>query len=200
MGRKRLGQILDPCAYDQDGSVYGGVDCSLINPNYWYSGDPITNVGWLNTQGTDQRMFVNSGPFNLEVGKPITIIYAYIIGRGTDRLNSFVLAREIAAFTHQFYQSNFDDNLVSVEEEMANITTEFILHQNYPNPFNPSTKISWQSPVSSHQILKVYDVLGNEVAALVNEEKPAGNYSVEFNASQLASGIYLYKLQAGSFI
>jgi hypothetical protein len=199
-GKKRLGQILDPCAYDQDGNVFGGVDCSLINPNYWYSGDPITNVGWLNTQGTDQRMFVNSGPFNLEVGKPITIIYAYIIGRGTDRLNSIVLAREIAAFTHQFYQSNFDDNLVSVEDEIANIPSEFILHQNYPNPFNPSTKISWQSPVNSHQSLKIYDVLGNEVANLVNEYKPAGSYEVDFNASSLSSGIYFYKLQAGDFL
>jgi hypothetical protein len=77
---------------------------------------------------------------------------------------------------------------------------EFHLSQNYPNPFNPSTKISWQSPVSSHQTLKVYDVLGNEIATLVNEEKPAGNYEVEFNASMLSSGIYFYKLQAGSFV
>ena len=68
---------------------------------------------------------------------------------------------------------------------------EFALEQNYPNPFNPSTKISWQSPVSSWQTLKVYDVLGNEVATLVNEEKPAGSYEVEFNAGGLSSGVYL---------
>ncbi|MBK7377929.1 MAG: T9SS type A sorting domain-containing protein [Ignavibacteriales bacterium] len=77
---------------------------------------------------------------------------------------------------------------------------EFTLSQNYPNPFNPSTKISWQSPVGSWQTLKVYDILGNEVATLVNEEKPAGTYEVEFNVSQLSSGIYFYKLQAGDFI
>jgi len=76
----------------------------------------------------------------------------------------------------------------------------FSLSQNYPNPFNPSTKISWQSPVSSHQTLKIYDVLGNEVATLVDEFREAGRYEVTFDASQLASGIYLYKLQAGSFI
>ncbi len=58
------------------------------------------------------------------------------------------------------------------------------LHQNYPNPFNPSTKISWQSPVGSWQTLKVYDVLGNEVATLVNEYRNAGSYEVEFNASK----------------
>jgi len=76
----------------------------------------------------------------------------------------------------------------------------FTLEQNYPNPFNPSTKINWQSPISSWQVLKVFDVLGNEVATLVNEFKPAGSYEVEFNAANLPSGVYLYKLQAGSFV
>ncbi len=74
------------------------------------------------------------------------------------------------------------------------------LAQNYPNPFNPSTKISWQLPVGSHQSIKVYDVLGNEVATLVDEYREAGRYEVEFNGSNLASGMYLYRLQAGSFV
>jgi Zn-dependent metalloprotease len=81
-----------------------------------------------------------------------------------------------------------------------NIPASFGLSQNYPNPFNPSTKISWQSPVGSHQTLKVYDVLGNEVATLIDEYKPAGRYDVEFNARQLSSGIYFYQLKAGSFV
>ncbi|MCA2005239.1 MAG: immune inhibitor A [Ignavibacterium sp.] len=84
-----------------------------------------------------------------------------------------------------------------------NIPTQFVLNQNYPNPFNPSTKISWQSPVGSWQTLKVYDVLGNEVATLVDEFREAGRYEVEFQSAvgnrQLASGIYFYKLTAGSF-
>ncbi len=90
---------------------------------------------------------------------------------------------------------------VSVDDEntlQSPIT--FNLYQNYPNPFNPTTKISWQSTVSSWQSLKVYDVLGNEVATLVNEEKPAGSYEVNFDAEGLSSGIYFYKLQAGSFV
>lgn len=80
------------------------------------------------------------------------------------------------------------------------IPSQFELKQNFPNPFNPTTKIRWQSPVSSHQVLKVYDMLGNEVAALVNEYKLAGNYEVSFDASGLASGVYLYKLNIGSYI
>jgi len=81
----------------------------------------------------------------------------------------------------------------------------FALDQNYPNPFNPSTKISWQSPVGSWQTLKIYDVLGNEVATLVDEYKPAGRYEVEFNSHSgevrnLPSGVYFYQLKAGNYI
>jgi hypothetical protein len=76
----------------------------------------------------------------------------------------------------------------------------FKLNQNYPNPFNPITTISWQSPVGSWQTLKIYDVLGNEVATLVDEFKPAGIYEVKFDAGKLSSGIYLYQLMAGSVL
>ena len=74
------------------------------------------------------------------------------------------------------------------------------LAQNYPNPFNPTTTIQYSIPERSSVTLKIYDVLGNELAILVDEEKTAGSYEVNFNASQLASGIYFYKLQAGNFI
>jgi len=86
-----------------------------------------------------------------------------------------------------------------VEDESS--TPENIeLFQNYPNPFNPSTSIQYE--ISSNQFvsLKVYDVLGNEIVTLVNEEKPAGTYEVEFDATELTSGIYFYKLTAGPFI
>lgn len=91
----------------------------------------------------------------------------------------------------------------SVESEEG--LRDFALNQNYPNPFNPSTKISWQSAVGSWQTLKVYDVLGNEVATLVNEYRPAGKYEVEFNVAQvsrpeIANGVYFYQLKAGEYI
>ena len=73
------------------------------------------------------------------------------------------------------------------------------LHQNYPNPFNPSTKIKYSIINKAIVIIKVYDILGNEIKTLVNEEKTIGNYEIEFDGSNLASGIYLYRMQAGNF-
>lgn len=96
---------------------------------------------------------------------------------------------------------SFCGNPTNLEIEQNDITpTEFALYQNYPNPFNPTTRIVWQSPVSANQILKVYDALGNQVAILAEQYKPAGTYEVEFDATKLSSGVYLYKLQIGSFI
>ena len=93
---------------------------------------------------------------------------------------------------------------LSIKSEDSFFPEGFMLYQNYPNPFNPSTKISWQSPIGSRQTLKVYDILGSEVATLVDEYREAGSYEVEFSArggqaagsSQLASGVYYYQLRA----
>ncbi|MEO8233644.1 MAG: T9SS type A sorting domain-containing protein, partial [Ignavibacteriota bacterium] len=81
-----------------------------------------------------------------------------------------------------------------------NFPISFELRQNYPNPFNPNTKISWQSPVPGLQNLKVYDIMGKEVATLVNEYKQAGNYEIEFDGTALASGVYFYKLSVNNFV
>ncbi|MBK9098058.1 MAG: T9SS type A sorting domain-containing protein [bacterium] len=96
-----------------------------------------------------------------------------------------------------------DTTLTGIDDEENPIASEFKLEQNYPNPFNPSTVISYQLPVTSNVTLKVYDVLGNEIATLVNEELPAGEYEVEFDPSSIkhlpSSGIYFYQLKAGQF-
>jgi hypothetical protein len=75
----------------------------------------------------------------------------------------------------------------------------YLLQQNYPNPFNPNTTISFSIPTSEFVTLKVYDVLGREIATLVNENLSAGSYSYNFDAKNLTSGVYLYKLQAGKY-
>ena len=90
--------------------------------------------------------------------------------------------------------------VVGVDDITAWIPSEYILAQNYPNPFNPVTTIKYSVPQGDIASIKVYDLLGREVAVLVNEYKPTGTYSVEFNASRFASGVYFYQLQAGNFV
>jgi len=102
--------------------------------------------------------------------------------------------------------TTYGELLVSVANINQN-PTNFNLSQNYPNPFNPTTTIKYQIPDLpagrqglSFVTLKVHDVLGNKVAALINEEKPAGSYEVDFDASGLTSGVYFYRLQTGEFV
>lgn len=93
----------------------------------------------------------------------------------------------------------FENELITdVARDTEIIPTEFTLQQNYPNPFNPSTKISYSIPSSEYVTLKIYDILGSEIALLVNKEQTAGFYNVEFNATNFPSGIYIYTLQFGN--
>lgn len=89
---------------------------------------------------------------------------------------------------------SFFNKPVAISDDHSVALESFQLFQNFPNPFNPSTTISWQSPVRSRQILKLYDVLGKEIRALIDEEKEAGIHSIQFDASDLPSGIYFYQL------
>jgi len=88
--------------------------------------------------------------------------------------------------------------ITDVEEE-GSLPESHLLSQNYPNPFNPTTKINYSISQTGIVTLTVFDVLGNEIASLVNEEKSTGNYEFTFDTAGLPSGIYFYKLQTGSF-
>ncbi|MGH2575846.1 MAG: T9SS type A sorting domain-containing protein, partial [Ignavibacteria bacterium] len=89
--------------------------------------------------------------------------------------------------------------VVGINPIVSGIPREYMLMQNYPNPFNPSTKITYALPKAGNVKLAVYDILGKEVAVLVNEFKQVGRFTVEFNAKNLSSGAYFYKLEAGDF-
>ena len=84
-------------------------------------------------------------------------------------------------------------------EDVRTTIIQYSLQQNYPNPFNPKTKIAYQIAEPCFTSIKVFDLLGNELATLVNEEKPSGNYEIEFNATKFSSGIYIYRIKAGTF-
>ena len=91
-------------------------------------------------------------------------------------------------------------NITCVTSGEPGIPASFSLSQNYPNPFNPSTGINYSIPKSGLVTIKVYNVLGKEIATLVNEYRSAGNYSVQFNGSKLSSGIYFYRMKSGNFV
>jgi len=106
----------------------------------------------------------------------------------------------VSAVYDTVVQYDGSEVITSVDRSQDDIPARFTLDQNFPNPFNPSTSIKYQLPRRSGVVLKVYDVLGREVRTLVNEEKPAGSYTVKFDASSCSSGVYFYRIQAGDFV
>ena len=134
------------------------------------------------------------------------ILVGYEIDRGTTPLGGITAVRSVSDAVQIFYENNFGYPIVSVEDEEP-VVSNFKLEQNFPNPFNPSTKIKFTIPSvitseakqSQFVILKVYDILGNELVTLVNKELSPGEYEVEFDASTFPSGIYFYTLHAGSY-
>lgn len=106
LGLNRVGTPLDPCTWTF-GEVRGGVDCSLVDPRFSYSGDPVTNTGWINNTATDQRQMSNTGPFQLKKGEPIDIVVAYVVGRGNNALQSITVAKEYSDIAQLIFDSNF---------------------------------------------------------------------------------------------
>jgi len=179
-------------------------------------GDPVAGTGWLDGilhAPGDRRAGLSTGPFTIPPGDTQEVVIATIAAIGSNNLQS-ITELKIYDLVAQNKYNNFFDISTGIEDEYLTNPVDFELFQNYPNPFNPTTKI--QYAISSRQFvtLKVYDVLGNEIATLVNEEKLAGEYEVEFNVAShsgnvrnlpvgrhgLTSGVYFYQLRAGDFI
>ena len=146
-------------------------------------------------------MFDSSSTQGILKGKPVGVEYI-----GTDYKAvtlSFPLyymnLSQAKELTEHIMIDKFEE-VMPVESEVSSLPTEYSLSQNYPNPFNPSTKIKYSIPQASHVIMKVFDVLGNEILILVNEEKNTGIYELTWNAEKLPSGIYFYQLKSGSFV
>jgi len=132
-------------------------------------------------------------------------VLGFVRGAGTTteaQSYSFLDNSAVGKVQYRLKQIDFDgqfeySNIIEVD---AGLPKQFALEQNYPNPFNPTTTISYQLPVASQVSLKVYDVLGREVMTLVNGRQDAGAYNFNFNASDLSSGVYFYRLQSGNFV
>ena len=161
-----------------------------------------TKISWAKTNGTSG---LNEDLPRWE-WNPFSVWLQDIIAVGDDIYIYYTNGAGVYDYPVTFKEAkiNISNLITDVESEKNNLPKNFTLFQNYPNPFNPSTTINYSIPavqtgyIPSVQ-LKVYDILGREVATLVNEKQTPGNYSVQFNASKLSSGIYLYKLEAGNF-
>jgi hypothetical protein len=183
----------------------------IINPvgnyptKYWYSGDPVTNTGWIQQSADDQRCMMSTGPVTVNPGDTQIIICAQIIGRGSSNLNSITVLRQHYAEARNYYM-NCSPNPIGIQNN-SEVTSDFRLEQNYPNPFNPITKIKFNIPQSvilsgaknPFIELKIFDNLGREVSTLVNEQLKPGTYDVDFDGSNFSSGVYYYKLIAGDY-
>ncbi|MCZ7613641.1 MAG: T9SS type A sorting domain-containing protein [Ignavibacteriaceae bacterium] len=161
-------------------------DGSIIVGSFGNGAFRLSNVGGLEELNQTYSSLLTSGS-ELSNALGISLDGQFIVGEGTNGITSqnegFLLAV----------------NGINSVDELSDYPSGFHLNQNYPNPFNPSTTISFLVLNEEFVSLKVYNSLGEEVAELVNETKPAGNYSVTFDASELTSGIYFYKLSAGDF-
>ncbi len=196
-GRQKNGLIINPCTWPY-GQVYAD-SCARIPGRFLYSGDPVTQKGWLTNTPTDQRGMVNSGPFNMNASDLITFHTAIVIGRGTDHLNSITVTRAAVDTIFTRFGAKYHFYPTGIKEVVSELPVEYKLYQNYPNPFNPETVIRYGLPTAGQVNISVYNTLGQLVKTIVNGYLPAGNHEVKFDGSGLPSGVYLYRITANDF-
>ncbi|MEP0862024.1 MAG: T9SS type A sorting domain-containing protein [Ignavibacterium sp.] len=202
----------DTVTYDQSNQIIlthrGGVNSGvklLSHPLHslysfeWYDGYYVDSSywNWLN-YGSIQNEYIGGveGPvtipsidfINIANGDSVVLFFAIALGENQSEVNA-----QINEATLKY------NTILDVNDKNSEIPASFILEQNYPNPFNPDTKIQFSVSKSEFISLRVFDVLGNEIATLVNGELTPGVYQYIFNGSKLSSGVYYYKLQSGNY-
>jgi uncharacterized delta-60 repeat protein len=190
-------------AIDNSGNVY------VTGESYSYDSDNDYATIKYNVNGVQEWVMRYNGPANDEDNSVSVAVDA--------TGNVFVTGVSLGIGTDNDYATIKYSQTTGIEPVSNHIPEDFSLSQNYPNPFNPTTKIRYSVPKSSAVVIKVFDILGNEIETLVNEEKPTGTYEVEFNGHPglspwgevrnlpsgrqgLTSGVYFYQLRAGSFV
>jgi len=162
---------------------------AVLFPNPSATADSLSQL-WISCGTNDGLLFISQQTHDYLEQHNVPHIYNLVEGAGHD----WIVWKP---GLYHFSQFLFKQTSTAVEKKEP--VSTFNLSQNYPNPFNPVTKINFAVPEISFVTLKVYNVLGKEIATIVNEEKPVGKYEIEFDGSNLASGVYIYKIQAGNF-
>jgi len=196
----------------KQGNIYNIVPVEMVSFNADVYGNDVS-LGWMtvtekNNYGFEiERLRLRYSNFAETSWEKVGFVQGY---GTTTETHTYTFNDEISStgkYSYRLKQIDFDgtSSYSDIIEVNIGIPNPFTLEQNYPNPFNPSTKIKFTVPVTLSEVegsvtLKVYDVLGNEVTTLVNEEKSAGSHQVEFVASSVPSGTYFYQLRIGEFV
>ena len=165
----------------------------------WTTVNEVNNYAFYVQRSADAKTFTTL-PGSFQAGHGTTIEhhdYSYTDATAAGKRYYYRLQQIDRDGTTTYSEAKKAEGTTDVKEQEPG---EFALQQNYPNPFNPSTKIQFSIVNRQLTIVKVFDVLGRELATLVNEVKEPGTYTVQFNASSLASGVYFYRLSAGPYV
>ena len=177
---------------------------SKLPTRFPYSGDPVTRTGWVYSQKNRKGsagVLMFAGPFNLAAGDSQWMMLALIPANAGDRFASISLMRDHAKRLRGLtYNTIAQPRALGVALDVQAVPLTMTLSQNYPNPFNPSTTIRYGLPARSHVSLTVFNTLGQQVAELVQGNQDAGYHEMRFDGSGLASGVYFYRIQAGTYV
>lgn len=174
---------------------------------------PVDTTGVPRRANLTWHSFAQTGEYDIQIALDST--FSAIVFDTTTADKNLKLSDTLEARTEYYWRVNLTDSMgtsnysaighfetgtgIDVVKQAPVVPKEFKLYQNYPNPFNPSTIVSYDVPKTSHVIITLYDVLGRKLATIINGTKDPGSYHATFNGSDLPSGVYFYRLQAGSF-
>ena len=192
---------------------FDGCGNQLINwvtgapSKYRFNGDACRRTGWYDSISGQRRYVQNSGPFTMKSGDTQIVVLSYMITRdGGNNLQNVCALQSLSDSALKYYYNDFQTCVpIGIEPISTEIPQKYELLQNYPNPFNPITKIRINIPLSRGVsegrgvLLKIYDVLGKEIAVLVNENLKPGIYEIDWNAENIPSGVYFYSLITTEF-
>ncbi len=186
-------------------SIYSSiVPVELVSFSAFVNDDEVT-LSWKTATELNNKGFEIERAQKTSSSNPNWIKVGFVNGNGTttEQQDYFFTDKKLdaATYLYRLKQIDFDGSFIYSQEIEVDIISPLVfeLSQNFPNPFNPATVIKYQLPIDGFVTLKVYDVLGSEIKTLVNEFKNSGYYEVEFNASNIPSGVYFYKIQTENF-
>jgi hypothetical protein len=179
---------------------------AMINPitgkptKWGLSGDPTAKTGWVDELPQDRFMMISTGPFDLLPGESNTMTIAIIAVPDSNYFGTVSKLKQRAAEIKAFFRKSIRE-LTDVNFKQVGVKRfyEYQLHQNYPNPFNAATKIGYVLAEPGLVKLSIFNLLGKEIATLVNERQQSGSYEVFWNAKGFPSGTYFCRLEVGTF-